>query len=65
VVIVMLGVLGGAMAFGLIGLFLGPALLAVGYSLFAAWSSTVVSAAEGPNAGTGEEISKPIARRSL
>ncbi len=41
VVVVMLGVLGGAMAFGLIGLFLGPALLAVGYSLFAAWSSSV------------------------
>src|SRR5512146_840621 len=40
VVLVMLGVLGGAMAFGLIGLFLGPALLAVGYSLFAAWSSS-------------------------
>jgi predicted PurR-regulated permease PerM len=40
VILVMLGVLGGAMAFGLIGLFLGPALLAVGYSLFAAWSSS-------------------------
>lgn len=41
VVVVMLGVLGGAMAFGLIGLFLGPALLAVGYSVFAAWSTSV------------------------
>ncbi|HEY6418499.1 MAG TPA: AI-2E family transporter [Candidatus Binataceae bacterium] len=39
-ILVMLGVLGGAMAFGLIGLFLGPTLLAVGYSLFEAWSST-------------------------
>jgi predicted PurR-regulated permease PerM len=36
----MLGVLGGAMAFGLIGLFLGPTLLAVGYSLVEAWSTT-------------------------
>jgi predicted PurR-regulated permease PerM len=32
-------VLGGAMAFGLIGLFLGPTLLAVGYSMFDEWSS--------------------------
>jgi predicted PurR-regulated permease PerM len=29
------------MAFGLIGLFLGPTLIAIGYSLFAAWSSSV------------------------
>jgi predicted PurR-regulated permease PerM len=39
-ILVILGVLGGAMAFGLIGLFLGPTLLAVGYSLFEAWSTT-------------------------
>ena len=38
-VLVVLGVLGGAMAFGLIGLFLGPTLLAVGYSMFDEWSS--------------------------
>jgi len=38
-ILVMLGVLGGAMAFGLIGLFLGPTLLAVGYSLLEAWSA--------------------------
>jgi predicted PurR-regulated permease PerM len=39
IVLVILGVLGGAMAFGLIGLFLGPTLLAVGYSMFDEWSS--------------------------
>jgi predicted PurR-regulated permease PerM len=38
-ILVVLGVLGGAMAFGLIGLFLGPTLLAVGYSLFDEWSA--------------------------
>jgi predicted PurR-regulated permease PerM len=65
VVIVMFGVLGGAMAFGLIGLFLGPALLAVGYSLFVAWSSAVVGTAEGSNAAGAAEMSKPAARRSL
>jgi predicted PurR-regulated permease PerM len=39
-ILILLGVLGGAMAFGLIGLFLGPTLLAVGYSLFDEWSSS-------------------------
>jgi predicted PurR-regulated permease PerM len=39
-ILVVLGVLGGAMTFGLIGLFLGPTLLAVGYSLFDEWSSS-------------------------
>jgi predicted PurR-regulated permease PerM len=37
-ILVLLGVIGGAMAFGLIGLFLGPTLLAVGYSIFDEWS---------------------------
>jgi predicted PurR-regulated permease PerM len=31
------GVIGGLMTFGIIGLFIGPALLAVGYTLLAAW----------------------------
>jgi predicted PurR-regulated permease PerM len=31
------GVIGGLIAFGLIGLFIGPVLLAVGYTLFSAW----------------------------
>ena len=35
--LVVLGVFGGALAFGFIGLFVGPALLAVGWSLMKAW----------------------------
>ena len=38
-ILVLFGVIGGAMAFGLIGLFLGPTLLAVGYTMFIEWSS--------------------------
>jgi predicted PurR-regulated permease PerM len=38
-ILVLLGVIGGAMAFGLIGLFLGPTLIAVGYSMIDEWSS--------------------------
>ncbi|MBN8901169.1 MAG: AI-2E family transporter [Rhodospirillales bacterium] len=34
-----LGVLGGALAFGLLGIFLGPVLLGVGYSLLDEWSA--------------------------
>ena len=38
-VLVFLGVLGGVMAFGLLGIFLGPTLLAIAYALFQEWSS--------------------------
>lgn len=50
-ILVMLGVLGGALAFGVIGLFLGPTLVALGYSLFEQWS---MSAAE------NQESSRPL-----
>jgi predicted PurR-regulated permease PerM len=35
-----LGVLGGVIAFGFVGLFIGPTLLAVGYSLMSGWTHT-------------------------
>jgi predicted PurR-regulated permease PerM len=34
------GLIGGVLAFGLIGLFLGPTLLAVAYNLFREWVAT-------------------------
>jgi predicted PurR-regulated permease PerM len=34
-----LGALGGVFAFGFLGLFLGPVLLALGYSLLKEWAS--------------------------
>lgn len=47
--LVLLGVLGGAIAFGVIGVFLGPVLLAVGYALLKEWAvdTAVRAAAEG------------------
>ena len=39
-VIVLLGVFGGLIAFGFIGLFIGPTLLAVAYSLLIDWSTS-------------------------
>lgn len=38
--IVLLGVLGGVLAFGVIGAFLGPTFLAVGYRLMTEWTTT-------------------------
>jgi predicted PurR-regulated permease PerM len=38
-VLIFCGVIGGALAFGLVGLFLGPTLLAVGFRLIEEWSS--------------------------
>ena len=37
--LVLIGVLGGAVAFGFIGVFLGPVLLAVGYALLKEWAT--------------------------
>jgi predicted PurR-regulated permease PerM len=38
-ILVLLGVLGGVVAFGFIGVFLGPTLLAIGYALLQDWSA--------------------------
>lgn len=43
-VVVLIGVLGGAIAFGFIGVFLGPTLLAVGYRWLDEWSAEVAVA---------------------
>ena len=42
VVLGLFGFLGGILAFGFIGVFLGPTLLAVGYSLFLEWNAAEV-----------------------
>lgn len=46
----LLGVLGGVLAFGFVGIFIGPTLLAVGYSLLSGWT------------GGGDEIVLPADR---
>jgi predicted PurR-regulated permease PerM len=43
-ILILLGVLGGALAFGFIGVFIGPTLLAVGYRLVKEWSATILIA---------------------
>jgi predicted PurR-regulated permease PerM len=44
VVLGLFGFIGGILAFGFIGLFLGPTLLAVGYSLFLEWHAAEIEA---------------------
>ncbi|WAC17992.1 AI-2E family transporter [Luteolibacter sp. SL250] len=53
-VLIFCGVIGGALAFGLVGLFLGPTLLAVAYRLIDEWSTNPVLA--GPKEGGNYEI---------
>lgn len=53
-ILIFCGVIGGALAFGLVGVFLGPTLLAVGFRLIEEWSD---SHHENPMESTGEVIS--------
>jgi predicted PurR-regulated permease PerM len=46
----LLGVLGGALAFGLLGIFLGPVLLGVGFTLVAEFTRPPRSEIEDPSA---------------
>ena len=46
--VILLGVIGGVMAYGLVGLFIGAVLLAVGYVLFREWLDAPAVEAENP-----------------
>lgn len=50
--LVLLGIMGGVLAFGFIGIFIGPTLLALAYALILEWSTTRVKAAETAEAET-------------
>jgi predicted PurR-regulated permease PerM len=47
VAVVFLGAIGGFMAMGIIGLFIGSIVLSVGYKLFLAWVEGPVAAKQG------------------
>jgi predicted PurR-regulated permease PerM len=51
--LVFLGVLGGVIAFGFVGMFIGPTLLAVGYSLVDDWTA-VAAEKEAPHAAADQ-----------
>ncbi len=50
-VLIFCGVIGGAFAFGFVGVFLGPTLLAVAYRLVDEWSAQRVTVPESPSTG--------------
>ena len=45
--IILLGVIGGVIAYGLIGLFIGAVILAVGYVLFYEWLGDPIHGVDG------------------
>jgi predicted PurR-regulated permease PerM len=55
-VLIFCGVIGGALAFGLVGVFLGPTLLAVAFRLIDEWSSYTTP----PDAGLTVESSSEL-----
>ena len=56
---IMLGLIGGMIAFGFLGIFLGPTLLAVGYTLVSEWMSLRrEDRTEAPPAADGEPVSR-------
>jgi predicted PurR-regulated permease PerM len=57
-ILILFGVLGGALAFGFIGVFLGPTLLAVGFRLVQEWASARRAVADAHGA-TGEPAGSP------
>jgi predicted PurR-regulated permease PerM len=46
--VIFAGVIGGLLAFGLLGIFVGPVILAVGYTLLAAWTAEAAPPAPEP-----------------
>ena len=55
--LIFFGVIGGALAFGFIGVFLGPTLLAVGYRLAEEWISSRRSTPPAPPTDNPQEVS--------
>ena len=53
--LVLLGVLGGVLAFGFVGIFLGPTLLAVLYSLLQTWTLGDTTVPQGKDSLSGKK----------
>jgi len=62
-ILIMLGVLGGAVAFGFLGIFIGPTLLAVAHAVLREWTAEKISELEAQPVPV-EAVSAPSARRA-
>jgi predicted PurR-regulated permease PerM len=52
--LIFVGVIGGALAFGLVGVFIGPTLLAVAFRLIAEWSASAAATEDSAGEGISE-----------
>jgi predicted PurR-regulated permease PerM len=59
-ILILFGVIGGAMAFGFIGVFLGPTLLAVAYRMIEQWSREPVQSRDQLTAESPPQNSAPV-----
>ena len=57
--LIMAGVIGGLFAFGIVGLFVGPVVLAVSYTLLASWVNEQDAAPPPPPAAAGDATGRP------
>lgn len=57
--LVFVGVIGGLLAYGMIGIFLGPVVLAVGYTLLQSWVATGEPGAAAPAGETAAATARP------
>lgn len=62
--LVLLGVFGGALAFGFLGVFLGPIFLAVGYTLVREWSAIEAAPDASPGVGPSDGAALPAMPRA-
>jgi predicted PurR-regulated permease PerM len=61
-ILILLGVLGGTLAFGFVGIFIGPTLLAIGHRLLQVWTDDVeTAAAPAPAAESDREPRRKLA----
>lgn len=56
IILILLGVFGGTLAFGFVGIFIGPTLLAIGYGLLQVWTDGVMETSAKPAAGNDLEL---------
>ena len=53
-IVIFVGVMGGALSLGMIGLFIGPVILAVFYEMIALWTAAEAGGDSGVNADNAE-----------
>jgi predicted PurR-regulated permease PerM len=61
--LLLLGILGGIVMFGLLGLLIGPTVLALGYALVSEWSAARAGAPEQPETGASDARTFDLATR--